>query len=218
MDYEYFDNLCDKLTDCYYKLDEEAFYMTDDPATEDEICAAEERMGVKLPKSLREFFLRYSKEFRISAFMPDEFCETLPNSLRGLFASKFTIGLRVVEYSENNRKTWIENCFDNEEDEYDKVWYHKLALTDVGNGDIIALDIEKDPEDPPVVYLSHDDSEGHGVVLGKNFESFLMDLIKVGGCGMEDWQMIPFIPEGSVGIDPDCENAKAFRKLIGFEL
>ena len=71
MNYEYFDDLCDKLTDCYYKLDEESFYMTDDPATEEDICTVEERMGVKIPNSLRDFFLNYTKEFRISAFLPD---------------------------------------------------------------------------------------------------------------------------------------------------
>ena len=47
---------------------------------------------------------------------------------------------------------------------------------------------------------------------------FLMNLVKIGGCGNEDWQMLPFITDPVSGIDPDCENAGKYRELIGFEL
>ena len=94
MDYVEFDKLSDRLTDCYYKLDEEAHFMTDEPATEEEICAVEERLGVRIPDSLRQFFLCYTREYRISAFLPEEFCEDLPDGLESLFAARFTIALR----------------------------------------------------------------------------------------------------------------------------
>lgn len=45
-----------------------------------------------------------------------------------------------------------------------------------------------------------------------------MNLVKIGGCGNEDWQMLPFITDPVSGIDPDCENAGKYRELIGFEL
>ena len=37
-----------------------------------------------------------------------------------------------------------------------------------------------------------------------------------GGCGMEDWQIEPFISDSEISVDPDCENAKTFRRLIDF--
>jgi hypothetical protein len=42
------------------------------------------------------------------------------------------------------------------------------------------------------------------------------NLIMCGGCGMEDWQIEPFISDSEIGVDPDCENAKTFRRLIDF--
>lgn len=84
----------------------------------------------------------------------------------------------------------------------------------VGNGDVIALDIALDKDNPPVVYLSHDDGEGHGYILGKTFNQYLENLLLVGGCGNEDWQMLPFCPNKESGIDPECQNAKMYREII----
>lgn len=50
-------------------------------------------------------------------------------------------------------------------DDYDKVWYRKLPFLEVGKGDFVAIDIGSDDAEP-VVYLSHDDGEGHGYILG----------------------------------------------------
>lgn len=54
---------------------------------------------------------------------------------------------------------WEEECFNNEDDEYDAVWHHKLGFMHVPNGDMIAFDVKKSETNPPVVYLSHDDGE-----------------------------------------------------------
>lgn len=43
----------------------------------------------------------------------------------------------------------------------------------VGNGDVIALDVDQDSQHPSVVYLSHDDGGRHDYILGKDFEFFL---------------------------------------------
>ena len=69
--------------------------------------------------------------------------------------------------AEKARNGWVENCFTNEEDEYDAVWYNKLGFMNVPNGDVIAFDIKESEINPSVVYLSHDDGEGHGYILGK---------------------------------------------------
>lgn len=67
---------------------------------------------------------------------------------------------------------WIENVFSDPEDEYDVVWHNKLAFSEVGNGDYLAFDMSN-TEDAPIVYLSHDNGEGHGYILANNFIEFL---------------------------------------------
>ncbi len=217
MDYQKLDKLCNKLIKCYQKIDEKAYFKTASCSNDASIKAVEERIGIILPKQLRNFFLHFSESFEMYAFLPDTFCESLPKELRSIFAAKYVISLEEVESNEMIRRDWVSECFSDEEDEYDRVWHYKLGIIDIGNGDIISLDIAANPENPPVVYLSHEGDDSNGVILGKDFETFLMHLIMVGGCGMEDWQMMPFISDTQKGIDPDCENAKAFRKLIGFD-
>ena len=36
-------------------------------------------------------------------------------------------------------------------------------------------------------------------------------LLLVGACGNEDWQMLPFCLDAQSGIVSDCENAKEYR-------
>lgn len=94
----------------------------------------------------------------------------------------------------------------------------KLGFMNVPNGDVIAFDMKESEINPSVVYLSHDDGEGHGYILGKDFNTYLEQLLLVGACGNEDWQMLPFCLDAQSGIVSDCENAKEYRKLIGLQI
>ena len=49
----------------------------------------------------------------------------------------------------------------------------KLGFMNVPNGDVIAFDMKESEINPSVVYLSHDDGEGHGYILGKDFNTYL---------------------------------------------
>lgn len=116
--------------------------------------------------------------------------------------------------AEGNRKSWVEDCFSNPDDDYDKIWNNKLGFMTVPNGDIIAFDLSDPNDDRKVIYLSHDDGEGHGIVLGEIFEEYFSNLLLIGGCGNEDWQMMPFIDKAK-GLCADSQNADTYRKLIG---
>ena len=52
----------------------------------------------------------------------------------------------------------------------------------------------------------------------KDFNTYLEQLLLVGACGNEDWQMLPFCLDAQSGIVSDCENAKEYRKLIGLQI
>ncbi|MEG0408775.1 MAG: SMI1/KNR4 family protein [Bacilli bacterium] len=185
-------------------------------ATKHQISELEEKIGIDLPQQLKTFFLDFSQECEVNVFLPDNL--SLPKELQEIFSACLLISLEEIENAENSRKGWVDACFTNEEDEYDKVWHHKLGLMTVGNGDVIALDIESNPTNPSVIYLSHDDGEGHGYILGKDFNSYLQSLLDIGLCGNEDWQVIPFIQDSQSGINAYCENANTYRKIIGFNL
>ena len=55
----------------------------------------------------------------------------------------------------------------------------KLGFMNVPNGDVIAFDMKESEINPSVVYLSHDDGEGHGYILGKDFNTYLEQLLLV---------------------------------------
>ena len=68
---------------------------------------------------------------------------------------------------------------------------------------MIAWNLRKDSQYPLVVYLSHDDGEGDNCILGKDFASFLENIIFIGGCGNKDWQLLPF-----------CKNAVTYKREL----
>lgn len=186
------------------------------PATKEQVETIEKHLGYRLPESFREVLLNFSATVEFNWDLNDAI--ELPDTLRGIFASECTWNLFDIIEIEENRKAWIEGCFSNPEDEYDKIWYDKLAFMTVGNGDLIAFDLESYPNNTPVVYLSHDDGEGHGFVLGKDFKQFIDNWTKIGCPGPEDWQMIPFVDNSINGINPESKNAIEWRNIIGLNI
>lgn len=216
MNYEKIDELFITLKMAYEQFSEDVVeYKKSERATEEEVEELETTIGQKLPVSLKDFFLNFSKEVYFNATLPDDY--ELPDELRGIFCAYFTVSLDEILVAEESRKDLME-CSGDLDDEYDRVWHNKLGFMTVPNGDVIAFDLLDNEEDKKVVYLSHEGDDSHGWILGDNFASYLEKLILVGGCGNEDWQMIPFCRDCTSGIDPFCENAKHYREIIGFNV
>lgn len=216
MDYKKIDELLLKVKSAYESIGAETELVVEEPASIAEVEAVENIIERKLPLQIRDFFLQYSKKCEFSAWLPDDF--ELPDELDEIFSATFLISLEEFADVENARKDWVEECFTDEEDEYDSVWHHKLGFMHVPNGDIIAFDVKRNETNPPVVYLSHDDGDGHGYILGKDFDTYFEQLLLVGACGNEDWQMLPFCSDAQSGIISDCENAKKYRRIIGLQI
>jgi len=187
----------------------------DPPATEAEIAEAERELGRRLPVSFRKALAEFSSNFIRHWIFPEAF--RLTGDLVGIFGGSAHWGLHPVIECESQRKDWVKNVFSNPLDEYDKVWHNKLAFLDLGNGDFLAFDLNGG-DDPPVVYLSHDDGEGHGYVLGRNFAEFLDHWSRLAFVGLEDWQWLPFVKDRSVGLDPECGLAREMREILKLNL
>ena len=186
-----------------------------EPASESQIKDIEDKLRCSLPISYKKFLLEFSSYLEWRWGLPDEM--QLPDKFDELFGGIGSVGLSELLECETIRKESIEIAFDDPNHQYDKVWHNKLAFFAVGNGDILAFDLSI-PVDPPVVYVSHDDGEGHGYILGHNFIDFMDRWSKIGFVGGEDWQLLPFIESSTSGINPDSTNSKEWRELIGLSL
>ncbi len=185
------------------------------PATIDEVSKLENDLGFVLPSSLKTVLLEFSKKVEFRWFFPDGF--ELEGPLNQIFSGDTHWSLEWIVQFNNDKKGWIDDVFPNREDPYDAVWHDKLTFHDVGNGDYFAIDLSQ-PGKEPVVYLSHDDGEGHGVELAPNFKEYVLLSSRLGSVGGEDWQWLPFIDENRQYLNPASKNAMLFKEALGIKL
>lgn len=185
------------------------------PARIEQIRKIEQELKVKLPSSFIKVLTEYSGEVELSWSLPDDedLMKPVPNEFRDIFGSDLNWSLKRLIEVEEGRRGWEQEVFSDPEDEYDSVWHNKLAFIEVGNGDYIAFDLCQS-EDYPIVYLSHEDGEGHGYRLGNDFIDFINRWSLIGCVGSEVWQMLPFISNATSGIDPNCTNALKWRTWL----
>lgn len=182
----------------------------DPPAAPDKVFAVEQQLGTPLPSALRDAFLTFSSHVECIWFLPEE--RQRPNDFWEVFGGYCFWALEWMIDLETERRGWIDTCFPDRANPYDAVWHDKLVFQSVGNGDCLALDIAAGAKQE-VVYLSHDDGEGHGLRLGANFQDFLLRWSGLGFAGAEDWQLMPFMPRGGY-LDPDCDTAQKFKAYL----
>ena len=147
----------------------------------------------------------------LSTLYSDEF--ELPEELDGIFSGNLHWGTKFIVDFNKDKDGWIKEVFPNPNDDYDKIWHNKFVFQEVGNGDYLGIDMNDDNYGK-VVYLSHDDGEGHGYIMANNFEELLNNWSKIGFVGAEDWQWLPFVENSNSGILPDCSNARKWKELI----
>jgi cell wall assembly regulator SMI1 len=190
-----------------YEADQLVF---EPPATEVDVQTVEKALGIQIPQSFRIILTTVSRRVEFHWSAPDDL--EYPSPFRSSFSGELKWSLDALLDLETERQNWIEVVFPNIKDDYDRVWHDKLAFQEVSNGDFIAIDLR--PESAgKIVYLSHDDGEGHGATLAASFSELLKRWVPLACAGAEDWQWIPFL-EQEKGLNPDGENAHAWRKLL----
>lgn len=186
-----------------------------EPALLEKIIQTEEQLGVKLPESFRKVLLEFSGDFSLRWFLPDDMEQ--PNEFRGIFCGTPHWSLERFPQLEQGKMEWIDNVFPNEQDEYDVVWHNTLAFCEVPNGDYLAFDMNTG-NDASIVYLSHDDGEGHGYKIANNFIELLENWSRVAFVGCEDWQWLPFTTSSKSGINADGDAAKRLRTWMSLDI
>lgn len=157
-----------------------------------EIERVETALGISFPFEFKHILSEYSSSVNLfwqiqNEETEGEFREVFRGGGRG-----YLWDFRQFEELYEGYKGWVENCFSNHDDPYDKVWHNKIPLLRVMNGDMIGFDTTKSNTNCPIVYLSHDDGELHGHKLANNFIEFITRWTAIGCVGTEDWQFKPF--------------------------
>ena len=183
------------------------------PARLGDIEAVEAELGVELPMSFRKVLLAFSGRMLVSWQLPRD--RKPPKPLHQIFSGECSWDLERLTSMQAEYREMLYTAFDDPEDEYGAVWHDKLPFLDVGNGDYLAIDVAS-AEDETVVYLSHDDDDGHGYRLGETFADFVDRLTRLGCVGPEAWQYMPFMDGPNSYLLPDCENGKVWREWLGF--
>ncbi|MCK6455280.1 MAG: SMI1/KNR4 family protein [Phycisphaerae bacterium] len=184
----------------------------DRPARQREVERVEGKLSFELPPRFREVLLTVSRRVGFWWFAPDDV--KFPDPFCSNFSGQLKWSLEDLPDYEEARAELIESVFPSVDDPYDVVWHDKLAFAPVGNGDYLAIDLSPAHYEQ-VVYLSHDDGEGHGYVLANDFADLLRRWTPLACPGAEDWQWLPFTRDGESGIDPACENARIWQRLLG---
>jgi cell wall assembly regulator SMI1 len=185
------------------------------PASTADIERIETFLGMSLPPALSRFFLECACSVDFRWQLPEDF--PAPQRFQEIFCGGFSLSLAALQEHALSMRTWIEQCFSDPHNAYDAVWHRKLAVIPIMNGDYIGIDLRAEHLGQ-VVYLSHDDGEGHGYVLGADIVDFLRRWTPLGCPGPEDWQWLPFASGKTSMLDPDGEAARAWRATLGLEI
>jgi hypothetical protein len=179
----------------------------DPPSTDKAVLQVEKELRMSIPSELRNTMLSFSSHLEFKWFLND--AVELPAEFRELFCGEIHWGLDLIGNYMKTYNGWVKEVFPNPENSYDAVWHNKFPFQQAGNGDFLSIDsVGK------VVYLSHDDGEGHGYVMANSFSEFLDNWIPLGCPGGEDWQWLPFTNGMTTPIDWKSQNGQKWVALI----
>jgi hypothetical protein len=170
-------------------------------------------LKIKLPPDFIEVVTNYSGGvnfyFQIEGAEPQgEYRQVFSAGYEGIW------NFEALENLNEQYNGWIESCFDDPTDDYNKVWHNKTPIIRVATGDLIAFDTSVGTSEFPVVFLSHDGSGFHGKRLGHNFTDFITRWSNIGCFGPEDWQFEPFHNDTENILELDGDKIDNWKKWL----
>lgn len=180
------------------------------PATDEQVDAVEAELGVALPESFRAALTTISAAVDWSWWADGDF----PEPFDQIFSGNLRWSIDTIVRTDERRKDWIEAVFPDPDNYFDASWRNKVAFQSVGNGDLLAIDLDP-AQAGAVVYLSHELGAGHGYVLAHSLGDLIDRWVPLGCPGGEDWQWLPFVPWDEGPIDPTGPNAQRWIELLG---
>ena len=184
------------------------------PMDEPDLVGVENVLERKLPSSLRSFFQHGSRycECRY-VWTPNGISQ---DQINALFPDNGWIygGARLCDVQD--LAELLEECqmvaegFE-EAPEQEALWLNALPFAWIRNGDKLGLDMRQ-KEQPPVVYLAHDDDSK---VIAPDFDAFLEAWERLCYIGPEIWLLEEFINPETGFLDANTAKATELRRLFG---
>lgn len=137
-------------------------------------------------------------------WQPEGAEEAISGGARLFMADKLVADLQSCK--EWATDTWIA---DSEEDR--ELWLNGLPFAALANGDYLALDLRPKVDDPPVLYLSHDDASSE---IAPSLTAFLSAWERLGYIGPESWVLEPYLNEQG-HLSAEGEAAQELRRQLG---
>ncbi len=189
------------------------------PLTPDAVDRIQEAvLPRQLPSAYRAFLLAGSGKFdftyRFSPPVDSVISERLQEIFEGedsLVSGAVLCDGQQLAQDLTECKVWTEDTWIAESPEDYELWANGLPFASMANGDYLALDLRNGIADPPVLYLSHEDTSK---VLSPSFTSFLQIWEALGYAGPEIWVLEPFFDETSGCLTADTPKAAALQSLL----
>lgn len=189
------------------------------PLTEAEIVEIKSKSEKYIPLELINFWTTGSANLSCHYYLSKPKTERLSqiNEMFGLqnciyggasFMIANKLPEKLLDLKEWAEETWIVE-YPNEQ----KFWLNSVPFFEMRNGDYLALDIAEEKDNPPVIYLSHDDESS---VISESFTDFLTNWESLCYIGPEGWLLDIFQNEKGF-ICPDSGKAEKLRNIFAFQ-
>ncbi|WP_458121575.1 SMI1/KNR4 family protein [Paenibacillus sp. Z6-24] len=169
----------------------EATMMIGPPAAPEQIAKAESRLGIPLPRELKELLVHGGAEGYVVWSIMDD--------VQVPFGAAGDLGwsLQALEFPD----FWDETMTEQK---------RFLGFHHAGNGDMLLLDLESHTDHPAVVHWYHEANEFK--LLAGSLTDFLDRVTALYGIGAESWQYEPFLDH--LGINVNSVNARRWANWI----
>jgi len=152
----------------------------DPPLEQTELQRLQMSITLPLPEALRQFWLTGSRHCA---------CRYICRDAKGhaqLFGGPAFLDAQELPEHLLVCHDWAENTWISEYPEEQRYWLNAIPFLHMDNGDYLGLDMSQGQEDPPVVYLSHDEQT---FVLARSFTAFLEQWQQLSYIGPESWML-----------------------------
>lgn len=187
------------------------------PLSEKAVARLEKEMNLKLPERLKRFLLEGSGSCHFSYVwdVPKDVGTKISFLAGGYFGggAEFCNTKEMPETQEWYRSMAQDISWVSENKKEQKIWRNAIPLVYMENGDHLALDLTKDKDDPPVIYLG--DTDGHKII-SPNFDEFLRHWEGICYLGPESWLIDKFF-DRKKRLNANNKKAAQVREFFGIK-
>jgi hypothetical protein len=185
--------------------------------TESELTDIASKVDKRIPQELAQFWLTGSQHSNCSYLCGDAKSEIVPQvetifgSFQEIYGGASFINATDLPQHLLNCRDWAQETWVAEYPQDKAFWLNSVPFVEMNNGDYLALDVTEGRDNPPVVYLSHDDES---FIIAESFTDFLTHWERLCYIGPEIWMLENFRSEDGY-INSNSDNTEDLRKLLG---